>query len=227
MTEADWNSSTDPQGMLSFLWHGGSLSARKARLFAVACCRSIWDLLQDKRSRAAVAASERYADGDASPDELESAFRAALQAYETNLNRAPEAAWLAAHPLTRGLADSTACAAAIQARLRRKGSAPNSTDEEICQADLVRDILGPLPFREVRINPAWLAWNGGSVVKLAEAAYEHRDMPSGTLDNARLGVLADALEDAGCSDPDLLGHLRGPGFHVRGCFALDAILGKE
>jgi hypothetical protein len=227
MTEADWNSSSDPQGMLAFLWRGGSLSARKARLFAVACCRSIWDLLQDKRSRAAVAASERYADGDASPDELESAFRAALQAYETNLNRAPEAAWLAAHPLTRGLADSTACAAAIQARLWRKGSAPNCTDEEICQADLVRDIFGPRPCRLVNVAPAVLAWDAGVVVKLAEAAYQERQLPSGVLDNVRLMVLADALEEAGCADAALLWHLRDGGPHVRGCHAVDLLLNKR
>jgi hypothetical protein len=49
---------------------------------------------------------------------------------------------------------------------------------------------------------------------------------AGHLDAARLAVLADMLEEAGCPDPPLLGHLRGPGPHVRGCFALDAILGK-
>jgi hypothetical protein len=52
-------------------------------------------------------------------------------------------------------------------------------------------------------------------------------MPSGHLDPARLAVLADALEDAGCADADLLGHLRGPGPHIRGCWAVDLLLGKE
>ena len=50
---------------------------------------------------------------------------------------------------------------------------------------------------------------------------------SGHLDLALLGVLAKALEEAGCQDQDILGHLRGPGPHVRGCFALDLILGRE
>jgi hypothetical protein len=57
--------------------------------------------------------------------------------------------------------------------------------------------------------------------------YEERQMPAGTLDNARLAVLADALEEAGCSDADLIGHLRGPGPHVRGCWPVDLCLGKS
>ncbi len=61
---------------------------------------------------------------------------------------------------------------------------------------------------------------------IAKAAYDQRQMPSGALDRFRLGVLADALEDAGCTDAELLGHLRGPGPHVRGCWALDLVLGK-
>jgi hypothetical protein len=43
---------------------------------------------------------------------------------------------------------------------------------------------------------------------------------------ATSAVLADMLEEAGCSDPQLLGHLRSPGPHVRGCFAVDALLGR-
>jgi hypothetical protein len=87
---------------------------------------------------------------------------------------------------------------------------------------LARDIFGN-PFRPVTLNPAWLT---PQVVALAQAAYEHRDLPSGHLDPARLAVLADALEDAGCADADLLGHLRGPGEHVRGCWAVDLLLAK-
>jgi hypothetical protein len=75
-------------------------------------------------------------------------------------------------------------------------------------------------------GPAWLRWNGGTVARLAEVAYEERSLPEGTLDPARLAVLADALEDAGCIDDAILGHLRGPGAHVRGCYVLDALLGK-
>ena len=66
-----------------------------------------------------------------------------------------------------------------------------------------------------------------TVNSLVEAAYQERDLPSGHLDPARLAVLSDALEDAGCTDAAILDHLRGPGPHVRGCWALDLLLAKE
>jgi hypothetical protein len=72
-----------------------------------------------------------------------------------------------------------------------------------------------------------LSWNDGCVVKLATAAYKCRRLPAGTLDPDRLAVLADALQEAGVSDSDILTHCRGPGPHVRGCFVLDLILGKS
>jgi hypothetical protein len=71
------------------------------------------------------------------------------------------------------------------------------------QCHILRDIFGN-PFRPVTINPAWLTWNDGTVVKLAQAIYDER-----TFD--RMPVLADALEDAGCTDPAILGHCRQPG----------------
>jgi hypothetical protein len=88
---------------------------------------------------------------------------------------------------------------------------------------LLLEIFG---LRPVAIDPSWPAWNGGAVGKLARAAYEERRLPSGELDFARLAVLADALEDASCSDAGLLGHLREPGPHVRGCWGLELLLGK-
>ena len=83
------------------------------------------------------------------------------------------------------------------------------------------------PFRPVTISPDVLAWNDATVVRLAQTAYEERHLPEGTLDNGRLAVLADALEEAGCTDTAILGHLRGPGPHVRGCWAVDLLLGKS
>jgi hypothetical protein len=87
----------------------------------------------------------------------------------------------------------------------------------------LRDIFGN-PFRPTTCDPAWRT---PDAVALARAAYDERQLPAGTLDTARLVVLADALEEAGCDSADLLNHLRQPGDHVRGCWAVDAILGKE
>jgi hypothetical protein len=87
------------------------------------------------------------------------------------------------------------------------------------QCDRLHCLFGN-PFRPPRIDPAWLARNDGAVRKLAEAIYEGRSFD-------RLPILADALEEAGCEDAELLGHLRGPGPHVKGCWALDLVLGKQ
>jgi hypothetical protein len=102
------------------------------------------------------------------------------------------------------------------------GGQKAKTGEAKAQAALLRDIPGN-PFRSVPLSPAWQT---PQVVALAQAAYEQRGLPAGTLDVARLAVLADALEEAGCDQADLLDHLRGPGPHVRGCWAVDLLLGK-
>jgi hypothetical protein len=88
---------------------------------------------------------------------------------------------------------------------------------------LLRDLFGNL-FHATTVDPNHLT---PVVLSLAQAAYEERLLPSGELDLARLGVLSDALEETGCTDADILGHLRSPGPHVRGCWVLDKILGKE
>jgi hypothetical protein len=98
--------------------------------------------------------------------------------------------------------------------------------EEAGLVDLGRCILGH-PFGSAAVDPARPAWRGGAIPRLAQAVYEERELPSGHLDAARLAVLADMLEEAGCTEPGLLGHLRGPGPHARGCQAVDAILGRE
>jgi hypothetical protein len=95
------------------------------------------------------------------------------------------------------------------------------------QAGLLRDIVGSR-FREA-VVPRLVVHTccEGAIGDIARGAYEHRQMPSRMLDRFRLAMLADALEDAGCTDAELLGHLRSPGPHVRGCWAVDLVLGKE
>jgi len=85
---------------------------------------------------------------------------------------------------------------------------------------LVPPTVAPLsPFRR--------DWHGRAAVKLAQAIYEDRLLPSGHLDAARLPLLADMLDEAGATDAELLGHLRSAGPRVRGYVGIDAVLGKE
>jgi hypothetical protein len=105
--------------------------------------------------------------------------------------------------------------AAIAADAAAWGTAVRT--EYAAQAGLLRDIIGPLPFRNITLDPAWLP---PTVAKLVKSIYEERAFD-------RLPALADALDEAGCTDADILGHLRGPGPHVKGCWALDALLGRE
>jgi hypothetical protein len=207
MTEAEWLACADPQPMLSFL--RAITSDRKLRLFAVACVRCIYPRLPDKRTRRNVETVERYADGLASQKALRGAWGSARWAANLasrrsdNVTEGPK--WCVAH-LTNESLD--------HALLATWGL------EKCQQCQLLRDIYGPLPCRPVFIHPSWLAWNDGTVKKIAQAIYDERAFD-------RMPILADALEDAGCDDADLLAHCRGAGPHVRGCWVVDLLLGKE
>jgi hypothetical protein len=124
---------------------------------------------------------------------------------------------LDAEDYARGGAASTLLAPDAWEVVRRVAGGARAAP--FAQANLLRDIFGN-PFRPVVVDPRRAAWNNGLVLKLARTTYDDRAFD-------RLPVLADALEDAGCSDAQLLGHLRGSGPHVRGCWALDLILAKE
>jgi hypothetical protein len=241
MNEADWNSCTDPQAMLTFLRDSGKLTERKARLFAVACGRSVWTLMTDHRSRQAVEVGEQYADGRVGQKALKAARRNAFAA-----SRAPAPGSPCQHDAAAGehaavvaldvcmdtrrqgcweMANATAgCANSLVFRVH--GDAAGWADRN-AQCRLLREIVGPLPFRPVTVPATVRTSNDGCVVKLATAVYEERSLPSGHLDPQRLAVLTDALEEAE-ADADLVGHLRQPGaVHVRGCWCVDLLLGKE
>jgi hypothetical protein len=251
MDEEQWVSCTDPIPILEFL--RGRASDRKLRLFAVACCRRVWHLFEDGRTRGAVEMAERYADGLASAEGLagtavgaaaarcayEAASRASLheahadpdseQVVETSwavlaLDAVAKAAYGVAYPVAPVAAEAAAYGGAYAVAFAAGRQGPDAA-EGAAQAAFLRDLFGPLPFCTPALNPAWLTWNAGTVRRLAEAAYQERSVPAGTLDNDRLAVLADALEEAGCGDAGLLEHLRGPGPHVRGCWAVDLLLG--
>ncbi len=250
MTEAEWLACDDPQTMLAFL--NGRASERKLRLFACACCRRIWPYLQEKASKRIVEVSEEYADGHATRRKLQSAWEKADMAYEGihlggggDTDQTPAQAVVGLGPAlevheTVEYAAATFGAVARGEAYERIWKTPGKegearwaeddavrqtaqAEEERIQAELLRDIFGN-PFRAGTIDPSWLT---PTVPSLAWAVYEGRDLPLGCLDPSRLAVLADALEEAGCTDAALLSHLRSPGPHVRGCWALDLILGKQ
>jgi len=222
MTESEWLACTDPQQILEFV--RDRASDRKRRLFTCACCRRVWDALTDQRSRSAVEAAERYADGLAGREELAAQAEAAeAPASAVASARAREAVVsLVPHVTQAALAAAGERAdATIWAAWATSEATRVPDQERRHQCALLRDLFNP--FRPVTPEPAW---STPQVVALAQAAHEQRELPAGTLDTARLAVLADALEEAGCDQADLLAHLRGPGPHVRGCWAVDLLLGR-
>jgi len=218
--------------MLEFL--KGKASDRKLRMFACACARAVWYLLVDERSQNAVFTAERFADGQASEAELEAAALAASgvqMPLHLHFDLAAEAAGLAAADDIS--AESAECVVEIAIlntlgpRLRDAAYLAHRRIERATTTRWLHDIVGN-PYRPRPALPrAVLAWNDGTVTRIAQAIYEERQLPAGTLDPARLAILSDALLDAGCDDEDLLAHLRSEGPHVRGCFAIDLILGKS
>jgi hypothetical protein len=128
---------------------------------------------------------------------------------------------------------------------------PCDQQERQIQVHFLRDLFGPLPFRPVTLPPSVRVWNSGTVVRLAQAIYQEqplpgnsdtlewflrrreqaiypwRQLPSGYLNSQGLAVLADALEEAGCQDQEILSHCRSGGEHVRGCWVIDLVLGNS
>lgn len=228
MTEADWLAATDPQQMLERL--RSRWTERKKRLFEAACCRQIWQLFTDERSRRAIDAAEAFADGGMTADQLEVIANDAAEVWGQELTQLPEADQAelrATGRLDRPLPSDAAYNVAIPMGwwggapafdnpsriIREARNVPAGQAEAQC--NLLRDIVGN-PFRPVALDPVWRT---EAVVALVAGIYADRAFD-------RLPVLADALEDAGCADADILSHCRGPGPHVRGCWVVDLLLGK-
>jgi len=219
----------------------GMASDRKLRLFAVACCRLIWDWIPHSASREAIEVAERFADGKASWQELLAARRGAdpsrKEEQDTSIASAWACAWAAAQLSAWQTANDVARLAAMTprpaawfriSRLPRPSQEIREESKSACQqmqraqlasqAVVLRDLFHP--FRQSRPLPrAVLTWNDDSILHLAQSIYNERSF-------SQLSILADALLDAGCGDEDLIGHCRTHGPHFRGCWALDLILGK-
>ncbi len=210
------------------------MSDRKRRLFASACCRTVWHLLDD-RSRRAAEVAERFASGGATDGE----FSAALDLATRARLESPYCPWNQKTPDQER--DMAALAVVNLFQPHPSGAATEAS--RLCgqpklQADILRDLVpgiwrhAPRPIDETF---------SGQAIDLAMAAYEV-PTEAGTLDRDRLAVLSDCLEEDGCDDEVLLCHLRGHWInhaaervmnyydgvpHYRGCWAVDRVLGKE
>ena len=197
-------------------------NARKMRLFGCACCRRLGGLLTDPRSRAAVEVAEQFAEGAVNRAALDGA-RAAAHAAVNDLGQveykwepdgwAANAAELVAHGTVKvhfRLAGTRAAEAIGQAGVRTHAA------EQAIQLGLLREVFGN-PFRPIALDPAWRT---ATAIALALGMYDVRDFSA-------MPILADALQDAGCDDEQVLGHCQSDEPHVRGCWVVDQVLGKR
>ena len=199
MTEAEWLACTRPEAMLKVL--RGKASDRKLRLFACACARRIWEQTDKYEfDRSTIHAVELLAEGPADVKKLADVREVASLDYEL-------------------LACEDVEGAARWATGELSMALPDWLAERIPQARLLRDLFGN-PFHPADIDPSWLIWNDATILKFAQGIHADRAFD-------RLPILADALEDAGCDNADILAHCRGPGPHVRGCWVVDLLLGKS
>ena len=218
MTEADWLACENPTYAYYMLRAVGNRSRRKDRLAAAAGLRHFWAELTAEQRRA-VTAAERYADGEIRIPELRAA---AVRVVRGACGTLP---WAVAH-VTHRVAAYALWASKLSFLPVVSGSrvytnppppdAPAYAEGGRPVMAIVRCIYGN-PFRPATADPSWLT---STVVALARSIYADRAFD-------RLPILADALEDAGCDAADLLSHCRGDGPHVRGCWAVDLVLGKE
>ena len=248
MTEAEWLACTEPGPMLEF--RRRNATCRQLRLFAVACCRRFWSRLDPnhvEELQRAIELAERFIEKQATYDEC-GATRADLASR--TLSDQTIAIMCALAPEIRDTAVAGANAALSAMCYREELVVPERraqvallhdifgplsfrsvaldpsvlaglvVPERRAQVALLHDVFGSLPFHPVTVPPDVLAWNDRLVPRLAQAIYVERrwgDMP----------ILSDALLDAGCGDEEILAHCRAGGEHVRGCWVIDLLLGRQ
>lgn len=239
VTEADWLNDTISLYFKADFLQDQLGSQRRARLFACACCRRVWHLLQLEAARRIVELAEEYADGEATAEQLQSIDdpacfadledrtyglaepRLSILAYDAILAAKslaspvfrPSDAGIVAEWTAKDPADDSF--RSPESRGRPHGVPPD--DKQRAELSrLQREIFGN-PFRPVTFRPAWRTL---SAVAVADQMYQSRDF-------APMPILADALEEAGCDNEGILSHCREPGVHVRGCWVVDLVLGKD
>jgi hypothetical protein len=254
MTEADWWGTTDPGALIDWLFFEALASDRKLRLFSVACCQRVVQLAPISAITQLLPLVEQFADGWLPESELQAAVR---QSWAANPFRSPllidphsdaalaaesailftaDAGWEWDRPAERRLergrnrgsyeaADHRPAVQSVASLVTTVAAASPADSsgqfrkaEHTRQVHLIHDIFGPLPFREVAVDPRWLT---PDVVTIAKGIYDEKAFD-------RLPILADALQDAGCDNDEMLKHCRAENWeHVRGCWVVDLLLGRD
>lgn len=232
MNSSEWQSAVNPGAMLEFA--GFRTSERKLRLCGCAFLRRVSAHLPHPRSMEAIELAERFADGMDTMQALHTLYADVEAARTGILDETYVFLSILSESAERGaqeLGGNTASLGIRGLRPARFASALDAARVEI--ASIVRDIIrfrdltAKNPFAKIEVDTWLTSWNGGTVVRLAQSIYEDRVLPSGHFRADRLLILADALEEAGCADEAILSHCRGPGPHVRGCWVVDLVLGKD
>jgi len=237
MTETDWQTTaTGAYDMLRYI--RTRTSSRKLQLLMGAACRLALDHLPAERVLPILSGVELYAEGLAPLETFRQAeFAAQTLERETVQDASPRWAAIQAlrsavsSPLDDALNRTIGWVEAVAARDAGEGLARAARvvrHRQIC--DLFREVIGN-PFAARMAVPTWMQSpersTPGWLIRVSEAARNlatalHRDQAYD-----RFPILADSLEEEGCIDEELLLHMRQPQPHVRGCWALDLILGKN
>lgn len=211
MTEPEWLSGAHPDPLLDAAKAMKRLNARKSRLFACGCFRLVWDQLRFPQVMTAVEVVEARADRLATDQDVEKHRYPLVSASHTAHNLALAIQSLAIpSPNPKYIAWLVRSAVEADTFEVERRDLPYPP-----QADLVREIIGN-PFRPVTFRAEWRT---EAAVGIAAQMYDSREF-------GNMPVLADALQDAGCEDADVLAHCRDGGTHVRGCWVVDLVLGK-
>ena len=215
MTEAHWNELAFPIPLLNFLRLDRRLMPRKSRLFACGCARLVWPNLAEAEIRFTVETAERFIENQESAIGLEIAHRIARDTYDNNPgDRVLEFGF----HISEATINETLIASITFELLLTMSEAPRDLGIATVNrrlASLVREVF---PHSD---RPFELSWRTVAVHDLASGMYESRDFSA-------MPILADALEEAGCHNAAVLRHCRDSNHeHIRGCWVLDLILGKE
>jgi hypothetical protein len=206
MTEQVWLTADSAYPLLIIARERATV--RKLRLIAAAYVRWLKTLPGYEDARPFADLIERYADEP---------FPSSEEEFNQLVYSVPGVTWSLGRtfvPDDRVGQELTQTVFMAECRCGERGASPHSAHERIIT--LLHEIIGN-PFRPVAVQPAWLT---STVVELARGIYAERAFD-------RLPILADALQDAGCEDEDILAHCRDGDPHARGCWVVDLVLGKS